>query len=146
MIEVRELARCGRAGFVIELCRISRCAERVSDHSVSAHRPRSHAADVTDHVFRLSSGDGQPHEMITAAFLHREIDSAAVQRPLRCTLAIIDHITDFVAIAAVSIHNPHMSVFHGRLTVSEAAARAAIDDEFAIWRPQRIVFAGFCSG
>ena len=73
--------------------------------------------------------------MIAAAFLHGEIDGAAIGRPLGRTLTIVNCIPDFVAIAAVGVHDPDVGIFHGGFTVGEATARATIDDGFAVRRP-----------
>jgi hypothetical protein len=62
--------------------------------------------------------------MITTAFLHGEIDSAAIGGPLGCALAVIKRGADFAAIAAVRVHHPDVCVFHGRFAVGKAAACA----------------------
>src|ERR1700689_4187316 len=92
--------------------------------------------------------DRQAHKMITATFLHGEIDGAAIGCPLRRTLAIVNDVStaDFAAIAAVAVHDPDVRVFHGGFAVGEATARAQIGNGFTVRRPPRIVFAILGSG
>jgi len=135
MVEIGQLAGSGRAGFVVELGGVARRGESVSHRLVLADRPGSHSADIVYQVFWLSSGDRQAHEMIIAAFLHREINRAALRRPLRRPLPIVNRAPNFAAMAAVGVHDPDMRVFHGGLAIGEAAAGAAINNEFAVRRP-----------
>src|SRR5208282_3999726 len=127
-----------------------RSGEGVSDRAVLADRPAANATGVVDDVFGLASGlaseDGQAHEMIAAAFLHGEIDGAAIGRPLRRALAVVNNIADFAAIAAVVVHQPDVCVFLGGFAVGETAASTEIEDGLSIRRPQRIIFAILGSG
>jgi hypothetical protein len=141
LVQVRELARRGRAGFVVKLRAITRRSEGISDRSVLPGRIRANDASLINDVFGLPARDGQAHQMIAAAFLHGEIHTASVRRPLRRTLAIVNDVAAFAAIAAVRVHKPDVRVFHGGFAIRQAAARATIRDEFAVRRPQRIVFA-----
>src|ERR1035438_7759776 len=135
VVELRELAGRRSAGFVVELCSIARRRETVSDRFVLADRRCSNATGVVYDVFGLSPGDGQPNKVIAAAFLHGEIDGAAVGRPLWRALTIVNRIPDFAALAAVGVHDPDVGVFHGRFPIGEATARATIDDGLAVRRP-----------
>ena len=84
--------------------------------------------------------------MVASPILHREVHRAAVGRPLRRALAIVNHRSNFAAVAAVGVHHPDVRVFHGRLTVGQAAFCAAINDVLAVRRPQRLVLVVFGRG
>ena len=81
--------------------------------------------------------------MVAAALLNSKIDSAAVRRPSRHTLAVVQDRADFAAIAAIGIHHPNVRVFHGRFAVGQPAARPAKDNALAVRRPQRLVLVVF---
>ena len=116
-VQVGELARRAAASLDVELSHVARRRERIGERAVFAHGKSADAAGLFHHVFWRAAGDGQAHQMIASTLLNREINGAAVGRPLRRALAIVDHAANFVAIAAVSVHHPDVRVFHGRFAV-----------------------------
>ena len=122
-----------------------RC-ETVRQRPVLADGPTGDDTDVSHYGFRLAARNRQPHQVVTAPLLKSEVHGAAVRRPTRRTLAVVQDGADFAAVAAVGVHHPNVGVFHGRLAVGQAAAGAAIDDVLAVRGPERLVLAVFSRG
>jgi hypothetical protein len=78
-----------------------------------------------------------------AALLHGEQERAAVRRPLRRTLTVVDTAADLAPIRAIGVHHPHVGVLHRRLAIGEAALRRLERDHPAVGRPARAVLVAF---
>src|SRR4029077_15535440 len=145
-VQVCELLWCGAAGSEIELRGVLGSSETVRQRSVPGYRPGAHAPGVFHHIFRRAAGNRQAYQPDAAALLNREVHGAAVRRPSWGTLAVVQDGADLLAITAVGIHDPHVTVFHGCFAVGQAAARSAKDDALSVRGPQRIVLVRFRGG
>src|SRR6185437_16267196 len=104
---------------------------------------RTRGAGAVQEGLRLAAMHRKFFEVNAAADLHGEIDCVTRRRPHWRALAIINHRGEFVAVAAIGIHQPDVRVFHSGLTVGEAALGREKRDLLAVRRPQRMILRTF---
>src|SRR5258708_35587839 len=105
-VQIRQLAWGGAAGLEIELREVARRPEAVGDRSIFPDGPATHTSRVFHHIFRLATRNCQPHQMVAAALLKSEIHGAAVRRPSRSTLAIVQNGSALESVPAAHGYHP----------------------------------------